>query len=285
MSMPETNPFQTPSSIAEEVSADSLPPSPWSALSLLSTALVLGFVVMLLVVAWRSDFFQSVPSQWQDHFFWLEVGLIQAIVLGLWLGAGRGHIAVRIVVGALLLYGQSWEMSRIVSDVLPTYVTLAVATLAATIDTILLAISDQRTVRRVAGSCLKIFLPAFLWGGYLYLTENDLAEYYQITVRSPGVPPDRFVSIVLAFALFGAVAGLPLFVRKHRLSWPWYVGSFLLLIATPLAMSYLSGHSLVDPAMGEIAILVLVHAVDRMLQSFGGLLLPLPGNAEEVAEE
>ncbi|WP_146118680.1 hypothetical protein [Blastopirellula marina] len=284
MNMHEPNPFQTPSTIAEEVSTDSFPPSPWSALSLLSTALVLGFVVMLLAVAWQSDFSQTVPSQWTDYFFWLEVGLIQAIVLGLWLGAGRGHIAVRIVVGALLLYGQSWEMSRILSDVLPTYLTLTVATLAATIDTILLAISAQRTARRVAGSCMKIFLPAVLCGGYLYLTESDLADYYQFTLRSLG-NPDRFISIVLAFALFGVVAGLHLLVRKHRLSWPWHVGSFLLLIPAPLLTSYLSGQSLVDLAVGELAVLVLVFAVDRMLQSFAGWFFPLPGNAEEAAEE
>lgn len=284
MNMHEANPFQTPSSIAEEDSTDSLPPSPRSALSLLSTALVLGFAGMLLVVAWRSDFSQSVPSQWQEYFLWLEVGLIQAIVLGLWLGAGRGHIAVRIVAGAMLLYGQSWEMSRIVSDVLPNYITLTVATLAATIDTILLGISDQRTVRRMAGSCLKIFVPAFLWGGYLYLTESDLADYYQITLRSQGVP-DRFISIVLTFALFGVVAGLPLLVRKHRLSWPWYVGSIVLLIPAPLLMSYLSGQGLIGLAVGELAILVLIHSVDRMLQSIGGLLFPLPANAGDAAEE
>lgn len=279
----DSNPFETPSSTVEDVPNDVSRPSPMSALSLLSTMLVFGFITTFLVVAWRSDITSTPPSQWADYFIWMEVGLIQAMVLGLWMGAGPGHIAVRTVLGALLLYGQSWEMSRILSDELTTYVTLVVATLAAGANTFLLAICVQRTVKQVAESSLTIFLPAVLCCSYLYLTEHDLWAYYAFTVRSFGAP-ETFIPLVLGIAALGIASGLLPLVRKHRLSWPWYVGCVVILLVTPLLVDdMVMPFPMINSFVAELAVLILITAVNRMLRSYGEKRIAFGTNNKEVS--
>lgn len=294
--MNEANPFQTPQDADYFANrSDPSRPKPWSVLSLVATLVVLAFVAASWWFIREPPFTEMPPSQWSPFFDQVFIGvnilLLQAIVLGFWLGAGSTSILLRCFLGTLLISGLGWETVQLMGSYcweIMIRIALVVAMLTAIVDTALLAISSRRTTKRLAGSVLMIVLAPLACGGVYWWAIVDFSDYY-FSVEA-AIP----MATVLGVACCGTTAGVILLSWKHRFSRRSYLGCGAALIVTPVLVSLLvntygQGYRAAIPwfmlVAYELVSTVLLHSVHRVLRSYGGSLVPLPRPASPVSDE
>ncbi|WP_146119067.1 hypothetical protein [Blastopirellula marina] len=296
--MESSNPFQTPQHIEEEDSSDAAPldptrPKPLSILSILALACVIFVVVGSL----NLSIFHFVHRGEEGY----ETGetisqvlnavlvMCQTLLVGFWVAVGRGHALMRVIVGGILFTGLAGQLAMnpvgAVSEMILAALLLFSGAIGVTafLDAILLAARWEGDLRRAGVSAMKAILAASLGVGLIVAIHWAPLSFLElIQVSRVG----SLLGDLGSYSLFGsvcAVGGIFLLLRKHGIRLRWGIGMFLL---TPLLIAainliwsqvpWMAIDALTFAAVAQVACLMFFHAVDRVLRSFGGSLVPLP---------
>ncbi|PQO33003.1 hypothetical protein [Blastopirellula marina] len=287
--MHETNPYVSPQHEEEAAAAvaDPTRPKPWSVLSLLSTAIVVAVVSssLGLTIYERANASGS-PQLGDDGEIVRILVMLQGFVLAYWVAAGSGHIVVRSVLGTLLFAGLYGELVLVSYDPVFPFVPLSLGALIMTalIDTLLLALSSQRTVRSVFGSSMKFIIPIVLVLGLIFWLRWFFPTSW--LVRSRALSLELTVPAAVIMGNCVAASGIFLLTAKHRLAQlGWWIGGMTLLampVIGAIMEMYVEGtffiklESIPLLLLIEVVCLLCIYATHRTLRSYGGALVTVP---------
>ncbi len=155
--------------------------------------------------------------------------------------------------------------------------------MTALVDTVLLAVSSQRTARKVLGSCMNFLIPIVLSLGLIYL----LRWYFPTSwlVRSRAFSLEITVPVAIIVGSCIAAGGIFLLADKHRLArLEWWIGGVTLLVVPVIGAileAYVEGTYFIELEsipllmMGEVVFMLLIYITHRTLRSYGGALVTI----------
>ncbi|PQO33004.1 hypothetical protein [Blastopirellula marina] len=295
--MHETNPFLSPQHVAEPVTeaiGDPTRPKPWSVLSVLATMVVVAILIPPLVATIMNVGLRATLKGQLSYDPLTMTGasliLPQVLMLGFWMGVGSGSLWMRAGTGLLLMGGLCGETAIMGHENWTDVLQLLFSAIAGAVffDSILLAYRERSCRRQVLGNALLILFS---------IAVILLLEYSPLFWQGKMIALPWYVLVgpYVAIGISVAMGGIFLLLQKHGLGkrgWKLAVGGLLL---TPLMLGIAllstisnSEYSVLEFSLPwaclEIGTLVLFHATQRTLRSYGGSYVPLALVTSEFAE-
>lgn len=155
--------------------------------------------------------------------------------------------------------------------------------MTALVDTLLLAVSSQRTVRDVFGSSMKFVIPIVLVFGLIFWLRWFFPTSW--LVRSRALSLEMTVPVAVMLGNCVAAGGIFLLTAKHRLAWlGWWIGGVTLLavpVIGAIIEMYVEGtffiklESIPLLLLIEFVCLLCIYVTHRTLRSYGGALVTI----------